>query len=142
MNDSTERDLSLYRLNKAKDLLQQADVLLNSGGYDGSINRSYYAIFNAIRALLALVSLDSQRHSGVISHFDRYFIKTRILEKSFSQIVHDAFDIRQVSDYEDFAMPTVEQAQKQLDNATALVQEVEVKRDLLLQQKIPLPTIS
>jgi len=44
MNDSTGCDLSLYRLNKAKALLRQADVLLKSCGYDGSINRSYYAI--------------------------------------------------------------------------------------------------
>jgi len=142
MSDTTARDLSLYRINKAKDLVKQAEVLLKSGGYDGSINRSYYAIFNAILALLALLSLDSQRHSGVISYFDRYFVKTGIFEKLFSHIAHDAFDVRQMSDYEDFAMPTAAQAQQQFDNATQLVHEVEQKRELFLQQKILLPKVS
>lgn len=141
MSDMLTSDLSIYRLKKASDLLKQADVLLKSGGYDGCINRSYYAIFNAIRSLLALLRLDSQRHSGVIAYFDRYFVKTGIFDKSYSRIVHDAFDVRQVSDYEDFAMPSAEQAQQQFDNARQLIHEVEQKHTLLLQQKIPLPTI-
>ncbi|MCU0288739.1 MAG: HEPN domain-containing protein [Acidobacteria bacterium] len=64
MIDITAIDLSGYRLNKAKDLLKQAGVLLGNSSCDGSINRSYYAIFNAIRALLALIRIDSRRHSS------------------------------------------------------------------------------
>lgn len=141
MSDKPALDLSAYRLTKAKELLKQAELLLNSASYDGCINRSYYAIFNAIRALLALISMDSQKHSGVISLFDRYFVKTNICEKQFSQIVHTAFEVRQVSDYEDFYMPTVEQAQLQLNNATKLIQEVEQKLEQLLHKKISLPSV-
>ncbi|WP_423224766.1 HEPN domain-containing protein [Candidatus Amarolinea aalborgensis] len=141
MND-TAIELSGYRLKKAKDLLKQAEVLLEHQGYDGSINRSYYAIFNAVRALLALLNLDSQRHSGVIAYFDRYFIKTGICEKLLSKIVHDAFDVRQVSDYEDFAAPTLEQAQQQFDNATTLIGQLEQVQASLIQGKVSIPTIS
>lgn len=116
-------------------------MLLEAASYDGSINRSYYAIFNAIRALLALMRLDSQKHSGVISLFDQYFVKTKICDKQFSQIVHTAFEVRQVSDYEDFNIPTLEQAQLQLDNARKLVQDVELKRKQLINKEIPLPAI-
>lgn len=142
MSDTYTLDLSAHRLNKAKELLKQAEVLLKSAGYDGSINRSYYAIFNAIRALLAFINVDSRRHCGVISHFDRYFVKTGICFKQFSQIVHTAFEVRQVSDYEDFYMPSAEQAQQQFDNATKLVQEVEEKRELLIWKKITLPSVT
>lgn len=48
MSDKPALDLSAYRLQKAKELLKQAQVLLEAASYDGSINRSYYAIFNAI----------------------------------------------------------------------------------------------
>lgn len=82
--------LSQHRLDKAKDVLRQAELLLNNHEYDGSINRSYYAIFNAIRSLLALVGLDSRRHTGVISYFDQYFVKTGICEKQLSTIAHTA----------------------------------------------------
>ena len=60
-------DLSSHRLERAKDLLRQSELLLKNKEYDGSINRSYFAIFHAIRALLALVGIDSRRHTGVIS---------------------------------------------------------------------------
>ncbi len=142
MIDSTVIDLSGYRLNKAKDLLKQAEVLQENSSFDGSINRSYYAIFSAIRALLALIRMDSRKHSGVISYFDQYFVKTRIFNKTFSQIVHSAFDVRQMSDYQDFYMPSTEQAQQQFDNASQLIQEVEKKRDLLIREEIPLPSVS
>ncbi|HVJ49982.1 HEPN domain-containing protein [Desulfitobacterium sp.] len=38
------------------------------------INRYYYAAFHAVRALLALKELDSSKHSGVISYFNRFLI--------------------------------------------------------------------
>lgn len=141
MIDQTAIDLSTHRLEKARDALKQAELLLENAGYDGSINRSYYATFNAIRAMLALVNLDSRRHSGVISLFDRYFVKTGIFEKAFSHIVHSAFDVRQVSDYEDYAMPTQEEAAQQAQHAKKLIHEVEQQRILILQGKIELPVV-
>ena len=142
MNEAAVRDLAAYRLEKAKELLGQAEALLKMASYDGSINRSYYGIFNAIRALLALVNLDSQKHSGVIAFFDRYFVKTGICEKSCSQIVHTAFEARQISDYQDFYRPTAEQAQQQFDHAKRLIRTVEETCVLLRENKIPYPEIT
>ena len=76
------RDLSDHRVDKARDVLRQAELLLKNDEYDGSVNRSYYAIFNAIRSLLALVGIDHRRHTGVISAFDRYFVKTGLIEQN------------------------------------------------------------
>lgn len=136
------RHLSTYRLEKAKDVLEQAELLFQEHRYDGSINRSYYAIFHAMRAILALVSLDSQTHKGVISFFDRYFVKPGTCGKAFSKIAHTAFDVRQVSDYEDFQMPTEEQARTQLDDARRFIQEIECKREQFIQGTLNLPTIT
>jgi len=140
MSDTTARDLSAHRLDKARELLEQADVLFQHGSYDGSINRSYYAIFNAIRTLLAFLRLDSRRHSGVISFFDRYFVKTGIFEKTSSQIVHTAFEVRQVSDYEDFFLPTENEAKQQLEQASTFIEQVAVVREKLLDGTIALPS--
>lgn len=142
MIDEPARNLSGYRLNKAKTLLTQAELLLANHQYDGSINRSYYTIFNAVRALLALVRIDSRSHQGVMSYFDRYFVKTGIFEKKFSIIIHTAFDTRQDNDYEDFYVPSKDEAQEQYDNALLLLGEVERKRELFIQGKLSLPTIS
>lgn len=141
MIDKLSADLSNYRLAKAKDLLLQAKLLDENEKFDGSINRSYYAIFNAIRALLALVRLDSSKHSGVISFFDRYFVKTSIFDKRFSRIAHSAFDSRQDYDYEDFYAPTNEESQIQIKDAEDFIREVDIKIDLLVDGKISLPNI-
>jgi len=141
MLDKTEIDLSEYRLIKAKDLLSQAKLLFDNDKFDGSINRSYYAIVNAIRSLLALLNLDSSKHSGVLSFFDKYLVKTSILEKEFSKIAHSAFNVRQDNDYEDFYIPSKEEAKKQPEDAEAFLDEIEKKRNLFINKEIELPII-
>ena len=73
-------DLSDHRFNKGKDALRQAELLLINKEYDGSVNHSYYAIRSL---LVSLVDIDSRKHTGVISCFDKYFVKTGLFEKSF-----------------------------------------------------------
>lgn len=134
-------DLSEYRLQKARSLLNQAEYLLNNQMYDGSINRSYYAIFNAIRSLLSLVKLDSKKHSGTLSLFDQFFVKTAILDKQFSEIAHTAFDSRQDFDYEDFSIPSETEALSQFKNAQQLVMEVDQIRTKLIHGELSLPQV-
>ncbi len=139
MLDQKVIDLSEHRFKKAQSLLKQAEYLLKNQMYDGSINRSYYAIFNAIRSLLSLVKLDSKKHSGTLSLFDRYFVKTAIFDKHFSEIAHTVFDSRQDFDYEDFSIPSEAEALSQFQNAQQLIAEVEQKRTKLINGDLSLP---
>ena len=141
MLSQTTIDLSNYRIEKAQDLLNQAELLSANKKFDGSLNRSYHAIFNAMRSLLALVKLDSSTHTGVLSFFDRYFIKTGIIDKEFSKIAHSAFDSRQDSDYEDFYTPSEEDASAQLDKAKAFINEIIIRREKLINEDLDLPAI-
>lgn len=135
-------DLSTHRFQKAQNLLKQAEFLLNNQMYDGSINRSYYAIFNAIRSLLSLIKLDSKKHSGTLALFDQYFVKTNIFDKRFSEIAHTAFDSRQDFDYDDFVIPSEKEALPQFQNAQQLIAEVEFKRAQLINGDLNLPKTS
>ena len=47
--------------------------------YRDSIGRSYYAMFTAVRALLAMDSQDFSKHAGVISYFQEEYVKNGIL---------------------------------------------------------------
>lgn len=141
MLSQTTIDLSNYRIEKARDLLSQAELLSANQKFDGSLNRSYYAIFSAMRSLLALVKLDSSTHAGVLSFFDRYFIKTGIIDKEFSKIAHSAFDSRQDSDYEDFYTPSENDAASQLEKAKAFVNEMSMKREKFVNGELALPAI-
>jgi uncharacterized protein (UPF0332 family) len=46
--------LSGLRLDNAKALLETAEKLIEFGDYKSSANRSYYSVFNAMRAVLIL----------------------------------------------------------------------------------------
>lgn len=43
MNDPAIIDLSHHRLNKAKEALRQAELLLQNAGYDGSTRKRLYS---------------------------------------------------------------------------------------------------
>ena len=51
-------ELVKYRLQTANEKLISAKLLLDAGQYKDSIGRSYYAIFSAVRAVLALDGVD------------------------------------------------------------------------------------
>ena len=118
------RDLSKYRLDRAAEFLSEANALFQIDSFKGSINRSYYAIFTAARALLAEDEIDFKKHSAVISYFRQHYIKTGIFDKKFSDFIGDAFEIRNNCDYEDFYIVSRLDAQTQLNNATEFLQAV------------------
>ncbi len=51
-------ELSKYRYSLAKQTYNNAKMCFDNGFYRDCINRSYYAVFYAIRAVLALESID------------------------------------------------------------------------------------
>lgn len=95
-------DLSAYRLQNAEEKLLSAKLLLDAGQYKDSIGRSYYAIFSAVRALLAINQIDFSKQAGVIAYFQKEYIKTGIFDKKYSKYLQQAFQIRNSCDCDDF----------------------------------------
>ena len=93
------RDLTKYRLETAQERLEVSKEMIESGRYKISVTNSYYAIFNAARALLSEAYIDFKKHSAVISYFRREYVKTGIFDVKFSDYVGKAFTARQYSDY-------------------------------------------
>lgn len=118
-------ELSKLRLENAKKLLETSQTLIDTEDYKSSANRSYYAIFNAMRACLALHNIDYKRHSGVMSDFRLHFIKTQKMKTELSDIITALFEIRNQSDYNDFYAISKEDTVKQLANAVLFVGETE-----------------
>jgi uncharacterized protein (UPF0332 family) len=121
--DYDPKDVAVFRLHQARECLKDANLEENS--LKTRANRSYYCIFNAMRAVLALDRFDSKRHSGIIDNFRKNYIKTGIFPKEFSTFVVNAFDIRLESDYEDFYIVSKGKVASQIENAKALLEAVE-----------------
>ncbi|MDO5474396.1 MAG: HEPN domain-containing protein [Phascolarctobacterium sp.] len=118
-------ELSKLRLERAKQCLESAELLLNVNDHGGSVNRSYYAIFHGMRTMLAIEGKDFAKHSGVISYFRKNYIKQGIFPVEVSDIIGEAFDIRNVGDYSDLVFVSKEEAKEQIENARAFLKYVD-----------------
>lgn len=90
-----------YRLAKSRETLDEARYLLNGGFAAGVANRLYYACFYAVSALLLSEGQASSKHSGVMSIFDRLWIKSERIPATMGAFYHLMFKQRQKGDYED-----------------------------------------
>ncbi|MBO6154865.1 MAG: HEPN domain-containing protein [Lachnospiraceae bacterium] len=118
-------ELSKYRFESSKEDLFDAKLMYENGRYKNALNRGYYAIFHAIRAVNALDGFDSSKHSGVIAHFNQEYVKTGIFSKEISKIIKEASENREKADYLDFFVASKEEAQKQLVRAEKAIELVE-----------------
>lgn len=65
------KELAGYRLERAREMLSASESNLEIGQFKTSLNRSYYAVFHAMRSANALKGFDSSKHSGVIAFYER-----------------------------------------------------------------------
>ena len=80
----TVNDFAQYRLERAKQDLSDAEFNYKHKRYLNANNRAYYAIFHAIKAVLAIERVDFKRHKDVLAYFNQYYIKTEIFPRMIS----------------------------------------------------------
>ena len=123
--DKKKRQLAFKRLQQADESLDEARYL-----FDGNksaraiINRTYYAMFYAILALLIFEEYGSSKHSGILSFFNIKFIKSGLISKDLGRSVNKAFDLRIRGDYREQIDLTREQVEPFLDKAKKFITEV------------------
>jgi uncharacterized protein len=114
-----------YRLDQASETLREGEILAREGLWHGVINRAYYAMFYATLALTVLRSETISKHSGVISFFDKEFVRTGVFPKEYSRMLHFAFDRRQSNDYGEFSYVDQGEAQEALSEAKSFVKAID-----------------
>lgn len=124
MSLENKQAISKVRFEKAEECLADAKLLLERESYKSAANRSYYAVFHAMRAVLAYDGYDSKKHSGIIAEFRRLYIKTGIFESGLSDIIRSLFDLRTDSDYNDFFVASKADVAEQVGNAEYFVQQI------------------
>ena len=120
------KELAGYRMDRAKEMLVAARENLEIGQYKTSLNRSYYAIFHAMRAMNILKGFDSSKHSGVIAFFTKEYLKENILDRNLSIVIKNSAFLREKSDYDDFYIASKQEAEKQLEEAERFLDAVEI----------------
>ncbi|MCD7745242.1 MAG: HEPN domain-containing protein [Lachnospiraceae bacterium] len=124
MDEQRRESLSDYRLESAGEHLKASKLLLDGGLLKDSIGRSYYAMFAATRAILAIDGVDFSKHAGVISYFQKEYIKTRKFDVKYSKYLVEAFQVRNHADYADYYVVARSDAIEQYEHAVEFCNEV------------------
>ena len=129
-------DLCLYRINAALETLETAKTCIDIKHYKDAINRSYYASFYAIKAVLAMEGIDFKRHKDVVAYFNKNYVATEKLEKSMGRKLATLQQTREASDYDDFYIASKDEAETQCASAAQIIGDVKqylgVKYDMKL----------
>ena len=125
ISTSPECDLARLRLDHAREALDTAVLVCDAGDHRTAANRSYYAIYHAVRALAAMDHVEMRKHSGYISEFRKRYTKTGIFDKRLSDILTDAFEVRNESDYDDFFVIAKEDVRQQIEDAKLFLTAIE-----------------
>jgi uncharacterized protein (UPF0332 family) len=109
----------------ARDALRSARYNLDGAFYGVAVNRAYYPFFYAATALLLTLDLTRSKHSGVLAAFREYFVKSGGFPIQDSHAYGEAFELRNVTDYEMLGRADPEQACTVVDNAERFVEHLE-----------------
>lgn len=123
--ESSVNALEKYRFESSKEALADAKLMFENGRYKNALNRAYYSIIHAMRAVNSLKGFDSSKHSGVIAFFNQTYVKDGVFPKDMSKIIKRASESREKADYLDFFVASKDDAEKQIQRAKEFQQVIE-----------------
>lgn len=124
--------ISNIRINKAYEALEDARANMKENRYKTSVNRSYYAVLNAVRALLILEGPNPKTHEGVLTMLSLRFVKPGLLSKEFIKKFEILLSRRREADYGDLEIVDSEEAEDSLKIAEELVGAVDELRKKII----------
>ncbi len=114
-----------FRLQKAKSDLRAAQLLHQHQLPNAALNRCYYALFHAAKAVLVLHNKNVRKHHKVINRFILLYLNTNTFNAKFIPIIKEAEKARTSSDYQDFFDPSIINLNERLQQCEAFVKLIE-----------------
>lgn len=109
---------------KARRTMAEAQHLFESGFYEGSISRAYYAMFHAAEAVLLDIGITTSTHKGVHTMFGKHFVRAERFPSQLGRDLTDVFEARQSADYGN-VRSAAEDAKEALQKASSFVDHIE-----------------
>ncbi len=121
-SEPINREAVLVYLDGAYDALRSAQYNLDGGFCGVAVNRAYYAFFYGATALLLTLDIARSKHSAVLAAFRQHFVKRGIFSIEDSRAYGEAFELRNVTDYEMLGQADESQAHVVLERARDFVE--------------------
>lgn len=125
MDNETYRALAKARVERASELVEEAQELLKNDKYKSANNRAFYAMEKTMKALLAVKEIDADSHNGCLRQFNVHYIKDEIGDFGAGDYkrIANAQRIRNNSDYDDFYIADKKECQEQVEMAKEFLEK-------------------
>ena len=120
-----EKDLAKYKLERAKEELDTAQLLFCNEKLKAANNRAYYSIYYSLTAILCLEPIAFKKHKDTIGYFNKNYVRTGIFPPEIGRNISKAAKIRHASDYDEFYIASKEEAERQIQTAKELADLVD-----------------
>ena len=94
MNDDAKNALISYRMEKAVESVEAAQLMLDNAMLTSAMNRIYYAMFYAVQAVLITNDACFSKHGQVKGYFNKEFVRKGIFPVHLGKIYNKAFEYR------------------------------------------------
>ena len=119
-----ERKLVQYRLDRAREAVDEAKLMFEAGHLHTYVNRLYYACFYAVSAFLLARGLSTSKHSHLRALLHKEFVRSGVIPVEHGQFFDLLFNNRQKSDYSDLVVFEADEVQEWLPQAGEFVEYV------------------
>jgi len=123
--DENTRLIIRMRLERRRDDIETARLLIERGKYRPAISRACYAVFAIASAALLVFDIRFHKHSAVESAVHQYLVRPGLIEPEYGRIYSQAFKHRLDADYKDEAQFSQEEARRILEDAECFVARLE-----------------
>jgi uncharacterized protein (UPF0332 family) len=134
LNRIERTHLAFHRMEKARQDLFHARWELNRKSYDWSIYHSFFAAFNAMRALVALKRPSFSSEENEIEKFNYHFVSRKLFPPRQSRVVENLRKLKEETVWGNFLNFTRNDAKAQIETAEKFIATVDsVLTKLIIQ---------
>jgi uncharacterized protein (UPF0332 family) len=111
-------------LARAQTALRTAEHLLDYGDPVAAGSRAYYAVFDAMRAVLQDRGIDftkTKTHHGLMLSFEQQIVRTGPIKRDIAAAILKAAELRRVSDYEPETEVSADEVRATLETVSSFI---------------------
>lgn len=125
MQEFYGKDLAKYKIERAVEELDTAELLFENDRLKAANNRAYYSIYYMLTAVLCLEPIAFKRHKDTIAYFNKNYVHAGKFPNEIGRNIAKAAKVRHASDYDEFYIASKEEAEKQIQTARTLLKLIE-----------------
>ena len=114
-----------FTLERAKEDLNYAAKCIDENNLRFAVDRAYYTIYHAIRAVVLLGQKDFKQEAELIAYFNENYIKASLFPSDLYNLISGVQRVKNMNAYDDMYAVSVYEAEKQAESAKLIYNLIE-----------------